>query len=153
MGAFYHKLSVQTRGIGGDLSESRLTRLRLVSILQSIIYPSIEPIPIEGDIVSNRQKKDILVRLRRVEGQIRGIQRMIEEERECEAIVTQLMAARSALDRAGLFIMTHHIERCLSSSEGGADRDQLERIISFFLKFGVAPESEAQEGDVDVSEP
>jgi CsoR family transcriptional regulator, copper-sensing transcriptional repressor len=105
--------------------------------------------------VSNRQKKDILVRLRRVEGQIRGIQRMIEEERECEAIVTQLMAARSALDRAGLFIMSHHIERCLSSSEGEADRDQLERIISFFLKFGVAPEpeSEAQEGDVDVSEP
>jgi len=41
-------------------------------------------------------------RLRRVEGQIRGIQRMVEEGRECEAIVTQLMAARAALDKVSL---------------------------------------------------
>jgi CsoR family transcriptional regulator, copper-sensing transcriptional repressor len=103
--------------------------------------------------VSNRQKKDILVRLRRVEGQIRGIQRMIEEERECEAIVTQLMAARSALDRAGLFIMSHHIESCLTSSTGEMDRAQLERIIAFFYKFGATPAAEAQDDDIDVSEP
>ena len=48
------------------------------------------------------EREQVLTRLRRVEGQIRGIQRMIEEERECEAIVTQLMAARAALDKASL---------------------------------------------------
>ena len=83
-----------------------------------------------------------MTRLRRVEGQIRGIQRMVEEERECEAIVTQLMAARSALDRAGLVIMSYHLERCLMSPQGETNRAQLERIVSFFLKFGSAPASE-----------
>ena len=81
-------------------------------------------------------KDEILTRLRRVEGQIRGIQRMIEENRECEAVVTQVMAARAALDRASLHIMSHHIEHCLMDAGGSpADRAQLDRIISFFLKF------------------
>ncbi len=80
-------------------------------------------------------KDEILTRLRRVEGQIRGIQRMIEENRECEAIVTQVMAARAALDRASLYIMSHHIENCLLNSGEATERAQLDRIISFFLKF------------------
>lgn len=80
-------------------------------------------------------KDEILTRLRRVEGQIRGIQRMIEENRECEAVVTQVMAARAALDRASLYIMSHHIEHCLMDAGSPADRAQLDRIISFFLKF------------------
>jgi len=89
---------------------------------------------------TDRQKRAIMTRLRRVEGQIRGIQRMIEEGRECEAIVTQLMAARSALDSAGLIIMTRHIERCLAPSASDTDPADLERIISFFLKFGGSPQ-------------
>jgi len=80
-------------------------------------------------------RREILSRLRRVEGQIRGIQRMIEEERGCEAIVTQLMAARAALDKTGLHIMSHHIESCLLDPSGKSNRHQLDRIISFFLRF------------------
>ena len=57
--------------------------------------------------------------MRRVEGQIRGIQRMIEEQRDCEAIVTQLLAARAALDKTGMLIMGKHIERCLISARDG----------------------------------
>lgn len=94
------------------------------------------------------EREQVLTRLRRVEGQIRGIQRMIEEERECEAIVTQLMAARAALDKASLFIMTHHIERCLLSPSSGGSRAQLERIMSFLLKVsGVAPQPVDPSGD------
>ena len=55
----------------------------------------------------------ILTRLRRIEGQIRGIHRMLEEDRVCGDVVTQLMAARSSLDQAGLLIIDHHIDRCL----------------------------------------
>lgn len=80
------------------------------------------------------ERENILARLRRVEGQVRGIQRMIEEERECEEIVTQLMAARAALDRAGLLIMTEYIDECLLDPASRPNRARLERIMSFFLK-------------------
>ncbi|MBC7237629.1 MAG: metal-sensitive transcriptional regulator [Chloroflexi bacterium] len=100
-----------------------------------------------------KEKNEILARLRRVEGQIRGIQRMIEEERDCEAIVTQLMAARAALDRAGLYIMSHHIERCLTTPEVRGSKDRLERIISFFFRLGGTNEFEASAEDLtDVGE-
>ena len=89
------------------------------------------------------QREDILTRLRRVEGQIRGIQRMIEDDRECEAVVTQLMAARAALDRASLRTMTHHIERCLLDPANKDNRAQLERIMSFFLKVSGAGSADA----------
>ena len=80
-------------------------------------------------------KAQIMVRLRRVEGQIRGIQRMIDEDRECEAIVTQLMAARAALDRASLHIMTHTIDSCLRQPDEGASRERLERMMGLVLKL------------------
>lgn len=82
-----------------------------------------------------RAQEEILARLRRVEGQIRGIQRMIQEGRECEAVATQLLAARAALDKASVYIMSHHIEQCLSSEPGSDDRAQLSRIVSFFMRF------------------
>ena len=87
------------------------------------------------------EKDEILARLRRVEGQIRGIQRMIVDDRDCEAIVTQLMAARAALDRASMVIVTHHMQQCLSDPSGKPSQRQLERIIEFFVRFaGPAPE-------------
>ena len=81
------------------------------------------------------EKEEVLARLRRVEGQVRGIQRMIEENRDCEAIVTQLMAARAALDKASLFIVSRHIEQCLTTASGETNQKQLSRIIEFFFKF------------------
>lgn len=71
---------------------------------------------------------------------------MIEEGRECEAIATQLMAARAALDRTSLLILTQHIEQCLADPRGAASRAQLERVISFFLKLS-APLSEMAEDE------
>lgn len=86
-----------------------------------------------------KEKDEILTRLRRVEGQIRGIQRMVEEERECEAIATQLMAARAALDKASLYVMSHHIARCLTATEGHPEKAQLDRVIAFFMRFVSSP--------------
>jgi DNA-binding FrmR family transcriptional regulator len=70
-------------------------------------------------------------RLRRVEGQIRGIQRMVDEGRECEAIVTQLMAARAALDKASLLILKHQINYCLK--EAPDQEADLDRLLGFLL--------------------
>ncbi len=71
---------------------------------------------------------DVVLRLRRLEGQIRGIQRMIEEGEECKSIVTQLAAARGALDRVGFKLMAS----ALVDQGPDADMDELEKL---FLKL------------------
>jgi DNA-binding FrmR family transcriptional regulator len=92
------------------------------------------------------ERDEIITRLRRVEGQVRGIQRMIEDGRDCEEIVTQLMAARAALDRASILIINSRIERCLLDATGQGGRAQLERLVSFLLKISptMSPTSEGE---------
>ncbi len=91
--------------------------------------------------VNNQEDlEQVLGRLRRVEGQIRGIQKMIEEERDCESIVTQLMAARAALDKASLVIITQHLKQCLTEPQQPGDVDNLDRMMAFLLKLIPAAE-------------
>lgn len=79
---------------------------------------------------------ELIARLRRIEGQVRGLQRMVEEERPCEAIITQLMAARAALDKVGIHLITHYAQECAQSlSVGESDKEQLERALGLFLKL------------------
>jgi CsoR family transcriptional regulator, copper-sensing transcriptional repressor len=79
----------------------------------------------------------ILTRLRRIEGQIRGIHRMLEEDRVCEDVVTQLMAARSSLDQAGLLIIDHHIDRCLVADHPSEDAlRNLRQALRMWFRFG-----------------
>jgi len=80
----------------------------------------------------------ILPRLRRIEGQVRGISRMVEERRYCIDIIQQLTAARKALDQASLQIMSNHINTCVSDSirrqEGERKIAELMRTINRFVK-------------------
>lgn len=71
---------------------------------------------------------DVIKRLRRLEGQIRGLQRMVEEGSECREIVTQLAAAKGALDRVGFKLMSS----AMSRQPQDADMDELEKL---FLKL------------------
>ncbi len=71
------------------------------------------------------ERREITARLRRVEGQVRGLQRMVNEERDCETILVQLMAARSALDKVGLLIVSNYIDECFP----GEDPKVKERAI------------------------
>ncbi|MGA1053260.1 MAG: metal-sensitive transcriptional regulator [Ilumatobacteraceae bacterium] len=68
---------------------------------------------------------EAVTRLRRIEGQVRGLQRLIDEGAECREIVTQLSAARSALDRVGFRLMAS----ALSCPDGQEHRDELERLV------------------------
>jgi DNA-binding FrmR family transcriptional regulator len=63
--------------------------------------------------------KAVLNRLRRAQGQIAGVIRMIEEGRDCEDVVTQLAAASRALDRAGFAIIATGLQQCVSDVESG----------------------------------
>ena len=64
-----------------------------------------------------RQKKEVLTRLRRIEGQLRGIQRMVEKGVPCPEILTQVAAATAALKKASMTIIQTYMEECLSKSK------------------------------------
>ncbi|OYD07120.1 metal-sensitive transcriptional regulator [Paludifilum halophilum] len=65
---------------------------------------------------------DMKRRLRRIEGQIGGVLRMMEEEKSCKDVVSQLSAIRSAVDRATAYIVSYNLERCIREEvEKGKD--------------------------------
>lgn len=75
---------------------------------------------------------DVINRLRRIEGQIGGIVRMIEDGRDCSAVVTQLAAASKALSRAGFAVISTGMRHCSVTEDGEArdlDLRQLERLF------------------------
>jgi DNA-binding FrmR family transcriptional regulator len=78
----------------------------------------------------------IINRLRRVEGQARGLQRMIDEGRSCEEIFTQLAATKAALDRVGILLISLKMRDCLMEEGGELDsREAVERALEAFLKY------------------
>ncbi len=65
-----------------------------------------------------RDDKDALLnRLRRIEGQVRGVERMVEEERYCIDVVTQISAIEAALDKVALGLLEDHARHCVIGSE------------------------------------
>ena len=64
----------------------------------------------------SKDKEAVLTRLRRVEGQVRGLQRMVEEDRYCIDVLTQVSAARSALESVALLLLTDHMDHCVADA-------------------------------------
>ncbi|MFK8850689.1 metal-sensitive transcriptional regulator [Streptomyces sp. Ac-502] len=81
--------------------------------------------------------KRVLNRLRRAQGQIAGIIRMIEDGRDCEDVITQLAAVSRALDRAGFAIIATGLQHCMADGEQtGGDREQMRaRLEKLFLSL------------------
>jgi DNA-binding FrmR family transcriptional regulator len=73
------------------------------------------------------EKKKVLNRLRRTEGQIRGIQKMIDEEKECIDVITQLSAVRSSIDRVMGMIVAENLKHCFENPEKDP-KEQEERL-------------------------
>ena len=79
---------------------------------------------------------DVIKRLRRAEGQIRGVIGMLESGRDCADIVTQLAAASRALDRAGFKIIAGGLQQCFGAQAAGEDQDvDVERLERLFLSL------------------
>lgn len=70
---------------------------------------------------------NVLKRLKNIEGQIRGIQRMVEEDQYCIDILTQVSAARSALNSVGMKVLRRHIDTCVTDAimNGGESKDEM----------------------------
>lgn len=70
-------------------------------------------------------KEEVLARLRRVEGQIRGLQRMVAEDTYCIDILTQITAASNALKKTAVALLDDHIRHCVVDPAHQADRDMV----------------------------
>ncbi len=78
----------------------------------------------------------IIKRLRRVEGQIKGIQKMINEEKSCGDVLIQVSAARSALNSAGGLILENYMKECLKSYlDGDLEEESLDELLGTMLQY------------------
>jgi CsoR family transcriptional regulator, copper-sensing transcriptional repressor len=69
-------------------------------------------------------KDELLARLRRIEGQIRGIEGMVDEDRYCIDVLTQISAAQAALDKVALGLLDDHAHHCVMGAESATERDE-----------------------------
>jgi len=67
---------------------------------------------VQDEAVPEVSREAVIKRLKRIEGQLRGLQKMVAEERDCESIVTQLAAVRSAIDSTGALVLNNYIKIC-----------------------------------------
>src|SRR5215204_1542821 len=75
--------------------------------------------------IKAKDKEKLQNRLRRIEGQVRGLQRMVDEESYCVDILTQVASVVSALEKVGALVLRDHVEHCVRESiEKGKDADQ-----------------------------
>ena len=81
-------------------------------------------------------KSKYITRLKRSEGQLRGIQKMIEEERDCIDIITQLSAVRSSVDRVIELLITENLMECINNPTGNPEdhKKKIEKVIQYLVK-------------------
>jgi DNA-binding FrmR family transcriptional regulator len=81
-------------------------------------------------------------RLRRIEGQVRGIEKMVDEDRYCIDILTQIGAAMSALENVGLKVLDDHVKHCVAGAIASGDRDaaqeKTEELLAAVQRFAKA---------------
>ena len=81
-------------------------------------------------------KSAVITRLRRIEGQIKGIQKMVDEDKFCGDILTQVAAARAALNNAGGLILENYMKRCIKNYlEGPSEDEDIDKLIDILLKY------------------
>lgn len=89
---------------------------------------------------NNKDKNDIVVRLRKIEGQVKGIQKMIEEEKCCSDVMIQISAIRSAINKVGGILMDKYINECMSdtlkkSLEHNETDEQISKMIDTIVRY------------------
>jgi DNA-binding FrmR family transcriptional regulator len=92
-------------------------------------------------VATENSTKPITTRLRRIEGQVQGIQRMLDAGRDCEEILTQIMAVRSSLDQVGLLLMELHIDKCLLEElpDDSPVTKEISAVLKSWARFGLVP--------------
>jgi DNA-binding FrmR family transcriptional regulator len=90
----------------------------------------------------SHERKAILSRLRRIEGQVRGLERMVEDDRYCIDVLTQIAATTTALEAVGLRILEDHTRHCVAGALASGDETEaqakVEELIAAVERFAKA---------------
>ncbi|EMA6344372.1 metal-sensing transcriptional repressor [Bacillus cytotoxicus] len=88
---------------------------------------------------SDKEKEQIMNRLKRIEGQVRGIQNMIENDRYCVDILVQISAINAAMKKVGMGILKNHTHHCVSHAiQDGNGDEAIEELMRVFERFSKA---------------
>ena len=81
----------------------------------------------------------LLKRLRRIEGQVRGLEKMIIDDRDCESLITQLAAVRSAIESVGALVLNNYMKLCFrkGAESESASIDSLARVVAIWGRVRV----------------
>ena len=85
-------------------------------------------------LASTNDKDLIIKRLNRIEGQVKGIQKMVEDERYCVDILVQISAIRSAINKVGNIILENHIKGCVTNSIKEGNTEKSDELISELMQ-------------------
>lgn len=103
----------------------------------TVMPPASTPAPTRG---YSATKDQLQTRLRRIEGQVRGIERMVDEERYCIDVLTQIAAVQAALDKVALGLLDDHTHHCVIGADDLAAReektDELMAAVGRFMRRG-----------------
>lgn len=81
-------------------------------------------------------KKNIQIRLRRIEGQVKGIEKMVEKDSCCKEVLTQIAAVRAAINKVGFLMMENYVKDCMLKGENDSSREEeVEELLSTVLRF------------------
>jgi DNA-binding FrmR family transcriptional regulator len=87
-------------------------------------------------MVGYEQDKDrLLKRLSRIEGQVRGVSRMVEDERYCIDVLTQISAIEAALEKVALGLIDDHTRHCVVEAEGGERVEKVDELMAALGRF------------------
>lgn len=88
----------------------------------------------ERKLSARNDRNDLIKRLKRIEGQVKGIQNMIDNERYCIDILVQVSAAKAAIDKVGKIILENHIKGCITESIKYESQDESDELIEELMK-------------------
>jgi CsoR family transcriptional regulator, copper-sensing transcriptional repressor len=85
--------------------------------------------------VTPERKAQAGARLRRIEGQVRGLQRMVEEDRYCADILTQISSVQQALRAVGKLLLRNHLEHCVTQAVRSGEAAEAERVYEEIVEL------------------
>ncbi len=119
------------------MSELRRAALDQEAVMQEARNKTVEAVTREHGYIKEGDKEKLHNRLRRIEGQVRGIQRMVEEEAYCVDILTQIGSVVSASEKVATILLRDHVEHCVRESieKGESADEKIEELTAAVERF------------------